>query len=206
MGSLAIISNASIVRALQYADAEPDAPPLARRDQREWLALALGASCAPRLLCDAQRRRPLGLHGSAAQGETPRRPTSRLRAKGGADCATPRRTDGGICGRDTCVACVACCVSASYLACVIPARWHFSTKEFVAEERQGEQREQGDFPANVPAAGYVREAGDTAPVDVEAVHKILSERDEARAARDWNRADALRDTLADAHGTAAWSQ
>ena len=62
------------------------------------------------------------------------------------------------------------------------------------------------FPANVPAAGYVREAGDTAPVDVEAVHKILSERDEARAARDWNRADALRDTLADAHGTAAWSQ
>ena len=62
------------------------------------------------------------------------------------------------------------------------------------------------FPANVPAAGYVREAGDTAPVDVEAVQKILSERDEARAARDWNRADALRDTLADAHGTAAWSQ
>ena len=62
------------------------------------------------------------------------------------------------------------------------------------------------FPANVPAAGYVREAGDTAPVDVEAVHKILSERDDARAARDWNRADALRDTLADAHGTAAWSQ
>ena len=132
-------------RASQHADAEPDAPPLARRDQREWLALALGASCAPRLLCDAQRRRPLFLHGSAAQGETPRRPTSRLRAKGGADCATPRRTDGGICGRDTCVACVACCVSASYLACVIPARWHFSSEEFVAEERQGEQREQGDF-------------------------------------------------------------
>ena len=64
----------------------------------------------------------------------------------------------------------------------------------------------GIFPANVPAAGYVREAGDTALVDVEAVHKILSERYEARAARDWNRADALRDTLADAHGTAAWSQ
>ena len=62
------------------------------------------------------------------------------------------------------------------------------------------------FPANVPAAGHVREAGDTAPVDVEAVQKILSERDDARAARDWNRADALRDTLADAHGTAAWSQ
>ena len=127
----------------RHADAEPDAPPLARRDQREWLALALGASCAPHLLCDAQRRRPLFLHGSAAQGETPRRPTSRLRAKGGADCATPRRTDGGICGRDTCVACVA--VSASCLACVIPARWHFSTEEFVAEERQGERREQGDF-------------------------------------------------------------
>ena len=48
----------------------------------------------------------------------------------------------------------------------------------------------------------MREAGDTAPVDVETVQKILSERDDARAARDWNRADALRDTLADAHG--AW--
>ena len=52
----------------------------------------------------------------------------------------------------------------------------------------------------VSSSRYIREAGDTAPVNVEAVQKILSERDDARAARDWSRADALRDTLADAHG------
>ena len=47
---------------------------------------------------------------------------------------------------------------------------------------------------------YIREAGDTAPVNLDAVQKLLSERDDARSARNWNRADALRDTLADAHG------
>ena len=47
---------------------------------------------------------------------------------------------------------------------------------------------------------YTREAGDTAAVDVAAVQKLVSERDDARAARDYTRADALRDTLTNTHG------
>ena len=47
---------------------------------------------------------------------------------------------------------------------------------------------------------YSREAGDTAAVNVEAVQKLVSQRDDARAARDYTRADALRDTLTNTHG------
>ena len=47
---------------------------------------------------------------------------------------------------------------------------------------------------------YTREAGDTAAVNVAAVQKLVSQRDDARAARDYTRADALRDTLTNTHG------
>lgn len=46
---------------------------------------------------------------------------------------------------------------------------------------------------------YSREEGDNAPVNEDAVQKILMARDEARSARDWNRADALREDLYNKH-------
>jgi hypothetical protein len=45
------------------------------------------------------------------------------------------------------------------------------------------------------ASGYLRDPTDTAPVDVSEVERLLCERAEARAARNWNAADELRDQL-----------
>jgi len=50
------------------------------------------------------------------------------------------------------------------------------------------------------ASGYAREVGDTAPVDVAEVKKLLMERASSKAEKDYSKADTLKDKLLDAYG------
>ena len=51
--------------------------------------------------------------------------------------------------------------------------------------------------AELRSSGYIREPGDVAEVSTADVERLLCERSEARSARDWKTADAIRDTLGD---------